>query len=162
MWWKRKYATALASIIGAGSLCSAIPTSAALLPPFFISAVVALGGDQPFAEPGSPPANCWVTEGTGFFYGYLVHNDSDLSKRQYAVYLVTAGHVVREHGAAGQQSIRVRLMRLKLRPGRRNLTFHCRIGSFIPTRKLILRPRPYRYSSLESTDFSHRSFQATN
>jgi hypothetical protein len=42
-------------------------------------------------------------EGTGFFYGYLIHNDdNDQAKRQYAVYLVPAGHVVNDHAASGR------------------------------------------------------------
>jgi hypothetical protein len=49
-------------------------------------------------------------EGTGFFYGYLIHNnDNDQAKRQYAVYLVAAGHVINDHAASGLPSIHIRL-----------------------------------------------------
>jgi hypothetical protein len=75
-------------------------SDAALIPPFYIDCVVALGGMQPVLENGSPvnPARSqWVTEGTGFFYGYLVSNDPDPQKRKYEVYLVTAKHVVEGH-----------------------------------------------------------------
>lgn len=110
----------LAVILGIAAMTAGLSTTtsrAALLPPFFVSAVVALGGDQVIQEPGAPARSRWVTEGTGFFYGYLVHNDDDRTKRQYAVFLVTAGHVLKEHVASGQQSIRVRLDALEATSG---------------------------------------------
>jgi hypothetical protein len=54
-------------------LCVAGAVRAALLPPGFINAVVALGHNQP--NPTGPPT--WVTEASGFFYGYLVKDDPD-------------------------------------------------------------------------------------
>ena len=42
----------------------------------------------------------WVTEGTGFLYGYLTVHDPDPTKRKYEVYLVTNRHVIEQHGAA--------------------------------------------------------------
>jgi len=66
---------------------------AALLPPGFINAVVAIGHNQP--SPTGPPT--WVTEASGFFYGNLVTDDPDEKKRQYEVYLVTNRHVIENH-----------------------------------------------------------------
>jgi len=66
---------------------------AALLPPGFINAVVAIGHNQP----GPVGAPTWVTEASGFFYGSLVTDDPDEKKRQYEVYLVTNRHVVENH-----------------------------------------------------------------
>jgi S1-C subfamily serine protease len=64
------------------------------IPPFFIDSVVALGRID--AKPnGQPPE--WVTEASGFLYGYLVKDDSDLTKRLYEVYLVTNRHVLANH-----------------------------------------------------------------
>lgn len=85
------------------------PSRAALFPPYFISAVVALGTSQTMQEQGKPPITKWVTVGTGFFYGYLVHDDADVAKRKYAVFLVTAGHVVKGFAASGNSKIDVRV-----------------------------------------------------
>jgi len=71
--------------------------NAALLPPGFLNCVVALGTEQQVSENGQSPHPQWQTEGTGFFYGYLVKNDPDPKKRQYEIYLVTAKHVVQGH-----------------------------------------------------------------
>jgi hypothetical protein len=73
------------------------PAKAALIPPFFSDVVVALGVDQVVLEPGQPPQQKWVTEGTGFFYGVPANNDPDPAKRLYSVFMVTAKHVVRDH-----------------------------------------------------------------
>ena len=83
----------------AGLVVTGIPSqaAAALIPPAFLNAVVAIGGDRIVSQPGEPVRTAWQTEGTGFFYGYLVQDDPDATKRQYEVYLVTAGHVVRGH-----------------------------------------------------------------
>jgi S1-C subfamily serine protease len=70
-------------------------SDAASIPPFFIDSVVALGAMLP--DPVNPGRSQWVTEGTGFFYGYLVSNDPDPQKRKCEVYLVTAKHVVQGH-----------------------------------------------------------------
>jgi S1-C subfamily serine protease len=76
-------------------------SDAASIPPFFIDSVVALGAMQPVLDENGNPVNParfeWVTEGTGFFYGYLVSNDPDPKKRKYELYLVTAKHVVKGH-----------------------------------------------------------------
>jgi len=85
------------------------PTQAALLPPYFVSSVVALGSVQTITEPGKPPIGKWVTEGTGFLYGYLVGPDPDIQKRRYAVFLITAGHVVKSHPQTGRNTIGVRV-----------------------------------------------------
>lgn len=80
----------------------------ALLPPYFMTAVVALGGNQTVVEDGISVTK-WVTVGTGFLYGYLVKDDEDASKKMYAVYLVTAGHVIKSLNLTGQKQISVRL-----------------------------------------------------
>jgi len=81
---------------------------AATIPPFFINSVVALGAMQLVSEPGKPPHMQWVTEGTGFFYGYLAKDDPDPTKKQYEVYLATAKHVVQGHPASlGDIAVRV-------------------------------------------------------
>lgn len=81
------------------------PVWAAQVPPGAIDSVAAIGimlpsevkpGDQP-PKPGEQPPLVWHTEGTGFFYGYLVKDDPDPLKRRYEVYLVTARHVVDGH-----------------------------------------------------------------
>jgi hypothetical protein len=59
-----------------------------------INSVVALGVMANTSPPGKPSKLEWVTLGTGFFYGYKVKDDPDPAKRRYAVYLVTAGHVI--------------------------------------------------------------------
>jgi hypothetical protein len=84
---------------------------AALVPPYYFSTVVALRSMQvvPSIEPGKPPTIKWVTEGTGFFYGYLVQDDPDIAKKKYAVFLVTAGHVVKEHPINASKTIGVRV-----------------------------------------------------
>jgi Trypsin-like peptidase domain len=84
---------------------------AALVPPYYFSTVVALGSMQvvPSIEPGKPPTIKWVTEGTGFFYGYLVQDDPDIAKKKYAVFLATAGHVVKEHPTNASKTIGVRV-----------------------------------------------------
>jgi hypothetical protein len=64
--------------------------SAALLPPSFITSVVAIGHN----ERGQDGSLRWVTEGSGFFYGFLVVNDPDPAKRQYQLYVMTNRHVI--------------------------------------------------------------------
>lgn len=60
----------------------------ALLPPFFLDAVVALGiGDD-------PAKRNWI--GTGFLYGALVKK-SDPNNKSYSVFLVTNKHVLGDH-----------------------------------------------------------------
>jgi S1-C subfamily serine protease len=82
------------------SFCLSGNCDAALIPSFFIDSVVALGVMQPVFEnenPVTPARFQWFTEGTGFFYGYLVSDDPDPAKRKYELYLVTAKHVVQGH-----------------------------------------------------------------
>jgi hypothetical protein len=78
---------------------------AALLPPWFVDTVVALGGDQCVLDMAGAQHCTWATEGTGFFYGYLKKDDPDPLKRQYSVYLVTARHVVADH--PGEMHVRL-------------------------------------------------------
>jgi hypothetical protein len=85
------------------------PGQAALLPPYFVSSVVALGSVQTIKEPGKPDVTKWVTEGTGFFFGYLVAPDSDVKKRKYVVFLITVGHVVKQHPITEKMTIGVRI-----------------------------------------------------
>jgi hypothetical protein len=77
----------------------AIRADASLIPSGIEPAVVALGITQQ-PDPSKPAE--WFTEGTGFLYGFLVKGDVDPKKREYEVYLVTAGHVVKEHVAAAK------------------------------------------------------------
>ncbi|HME07629.1 MAG TPA: trypsin-like peptidase domain-containing protein [Bryobacteraceae bacterium] len=78
----------VSAVVGA-----AIGADAALVPPIFVHAVVAIG----HAQTNSSGTPTWVTEGSAFFYGYLIGNDPDPSKRRYEVYLVTNRHVVQGH-----------------------------------------------------------------
>lgn len=103
---------------GTNAICLAIwiivatavyPAKAALLPPFMMDSVVALGTMLNVSPPGQPPNIQWMTLGTGFFYGYKVKDDPDQTKRQYAIYLVTAGHVVSEFRESGHGDLQVRI-----------------------------------------------------
>lgn len=86
------------------------PAKAALLPPFMMDSVVAIGASLNVNPPGQPPKNQWVTLGTSFFYGYKIKDDPDPKKREYAIYLVTAGHVVSEFRAiSGHGDLQVRI-----------------------------------------------------
>jgi hypothetical protein len=102
---------AFVRFFAAAALCMIVSQSkAALLPPYFVSSVVALGSVQTVVvEPGKPPVTKWVTEGTGFFFGYLVQPDADPVKRKYAVFLITAGHVVKQHPFNEKKSIGIRV-----------------------------------------------------
>jgi hypothetical protein len=80
-------------------LCS-VTSRAALIPPQFSDAVVALGSMQLRITPGQPCTVQWFTEGTGFLYGFLTKGDPDPIKRAYEVYLVTNRHVIEEHVAS--------------------------------------------------------------
>ena len=79
-----------ASIAALGSRNS----NAALMPPYFMFCVVALGGPVPEIRDNSLVGYKWSTVGTGFFYGHLTKAEVDPLRRQYKVYLVTAKHVV--------------------------------------------------------------------
>jgi hypothetical protein len=87
----------------------AFPAHAALLPPSMIDSVVALGAMVNTAPPGQPLKIEWATLGTGFFYGYKVKDDPEVTKREYQVYLVTAGHVVSEFKESKQGDLLVRI-----------------------------------------------------
>jgi hypothetical protein len=63
---------------------------AARIPPAWLNAVVAIGHAD--VGPSGPPT--WVTEASGFFYGYLVQDDPDPAKRSYQVFLITNRHVI--------------------------------------------------------------------
>ena len=52
-------------------------------------------------------------------YGYLVHDDVDVTKKTYAVYLITAAHVIKEHFASGRPSMHVRLDAIETSSGSR-------------------------------------------
>jgi hypothetical protein len=98
------------------SIAAAIPilsfvvaAHAALLPPYFLDAVVALGSRQIAVLPSQSSRDEWVNEGTGFFYGYLVGDDPEPAKRKYEVYLVTARHVVQRHLATRVSELVVRV-----------------------------------------------------
>jgi S1-C subfamily serine protease len=65
----------------------------AQIPPFYVDCVVALGRLQPVV--GQPPQ--WVTEASGFLYGYPEDKETDPEKHQYSVYLVTNRHVLANH-----------------------------------------------------------------
>jgi Trypsin-like peptidase domain len=82
---------------------------AALIPPEYSNAVVAIGVLKTTVETGKPPVSEWVTVGTGFFYGAVVKDDPDPKKRLYEIFLVTARHVVEGYlkGNGGDLQIRV-------------------------------------------------------
>jgi len=77
--------------------------SADQVPKQYVSAVVAIGSTQFVPTPGSCSVQ-WVTEGTGFLYGYLVKDDPDPAKREYQVFLVTNRHVIEEHAVTANIS----------------------------------------------------------
>jgi len=82
-------------------LCS--PYRAAVVPPFYIDSVVAIGHDEPV--PGSPGVK-WVPEASGFLYGDFLSKQGD--QNQYAVYLVTNRHVLLDHTAASSSPLSVK------------------------------------------------------
>jgi S1-C subfamily serine protease len=96
-----------------GSVAKANVALSASLPPFFIKTVVALGGEQ-LVQKQKPDGTTqvqmeWVTEGTGFLYGYLTHFDPDATKRKYSVYIVTAKHVIEGHRNVNPNLISIRV-----------------------------------------------------
>jgi S1-C subfamily serine protease len=103
------YRNAIATLIAIITTVAFYPAHAALLPASMIDAVVALGATVNTAQPGQPPKIEWVTLGTGFFYGYKIKDDPDATKREYEVYLVTAGHVVSEFKGSQQGDLLVRI-----------------------------------------------------
>src|ERR1700733_15249687 len=84
-------------------------SDAAQLPPAFADAVVAIGCFGPTSTHGEPLHPAWITEGTGFFYGYLVKEDSYPAKKLYEPYLVPARHVVEEHIQSLHSDLNIRL-----------------------------------------------------
>ena len=77
-------------------ILTTLALSADQIPPFFVDAVAALGRLEA-KVPGQAPE--WVTEASGFLYGYLVKNDPDPAKRSYEAYLVTNRHVLVNHSS---------------------------------------------------------------
>jgi S1-C subfamily serine protease len=75
-----------------------------LSPAFFLNCAVAIGDLATIVAPGAAPHVEWQTFGTGFFYGYLIKDDAEPTKRGYEIYLVTARHVVQD-----RQNLKVRL-----------------------------------------------------
>ncbi len=64
------------------------------IPPFFIDTVAALGRTEVKAAGQNPE---WITEASGFLYGYLIKDDPEPTKRSYEIYLVTNRHVLANH-----------------------------------------------------------------
>lgn len=64
------------------------------LPKAYFDVVVALGRTEknPITQQSK-----WITEASGFLYGYMVQNDPDPTKRKYYVCLVTNRHVLADH-----------------------------------------------------------------
>ena len=60
-----------------------------------MNCVAAIGYRAPGVLNNVPVAEMWHTSGTGFFYGKLIYDDPDQSKRLYSTYLVTAKHVIK-------------------------------------------------------------------
>lgn len=91
---------------------------AAQVPPAFINSVVAIGGLVPdvVAPDGKVLTKKWVTIGTGFFYGHLQKGDPDVSKRFYAVYLVTVKHVVDDWATIKSQSKDTSDLKIRVNP----------------------------------------------
>ncbi len=65
----------------------------AKLPPGWLNNVVAIGHTDKKPDRSST----WFTEGSGFFYGYLVKHGPDPTKQGYDVYLITNRHVIANH-----------------------------------------------------------------
>lgn len=93
---RSKIVSMKAQVVLAAIAFTSTLVNATQVPPYFPDAVVALGSARPLVS-GPPCAVQWVTEGTGFLYGYLVKGDPDPTKRMYAVYLVTNRHVIEDH-----------------------------------------------------------------
>ena len=70
--------------------------AAALIPPFFLDCVVAIGRYDVQFDSAGKPAPKWVTEASGFFYGEFVSKVDDKTSN-YRVFLVTNGHVIQNH-----------------------------------------------------------------
>ncbi len=98
-----------AALIVTASMCSS--AKAALIPPEYLDCVVAIGTtvNQSINNPDGSmrTEQVWATEGTGFLYSYLVHDDVDASKKLYRIYLVTAAHVITNHPVNSELDVRV-------------------------------------------------------
>lgn len=100
-------------------LINTSPVNAALLPSAELDAVVSIGFLQTQSvEVGDKVVKItsWATSGTGFLYGWLINNDSDPTKRQYKIFLVTAKHVIKDYPLADAVHIRVNSKNPKLAP----------------------------------------------
>ena len=80
--------------LGTAALLWTTQANSALVPPLFAYCVVAIGGTVYDIQDGKRVNPRWIAAGTGFFYGKLVREGKDISKRNYDVYLVTAKHVI--------------------------------------------------------------------
>jgi hypothetical protein len=77
-------------------LCLTPSFHAALLPPWFVDCVVAIGRKE--INPVTHQPGQWIPEASGFLYGRFVAKKSD-TENTYALYLVTNRHVIEEHAA---------------------------------------------------------------
>jgi S1-C subfamily serine protease len=83
------------------------PFHAALIPPFFLDCVVALGRKDRVSAPPPPPGvqaapplyGPWIFEASGFLYGKFIKKH-DEQNNEYHLYLVTNRHVIQEHEEA--------------------------------------------------------------
>jgi len=90
---------------------------AALVPRYFLDAVVALGNETlRQTSPLQPPKLEWGTVGTGFFYAYLTKDDPDPAKRGFRIFLVTAKHVIEEYRKAQKDNPTLPDIRVRVNP----------------------------------------------
>jgi len=85
------------------SVAGGFSATAALVPPFFLDCVVAIGHDEPQIDGTGRPVVKWVTEASGFFYGDFASKVDDKTNN-YRIFLVTNKHVIQNHS---QITIRV-------------------------------------------------------
>ena len=78
-----------------------------LIPPLFIDCVAAIGNMRPKLE-GLPDALEWANLRCRFLLYATNSDEEDMSKRRYAVFLVTAKHVITAH-IDSQTDTRIRL-----------------------------------------------------
>jgi Trypsin-like peptidase domain len=98
-----------ALLIVFGVACARYPVSAnaALLPSQFLDCVVAIGINVPVK--GQPSRTEFRVVATGFFYGFLIKEDSDPKKRLYETYLITAKHVIDDFRANKLEEFYIRV-----------------------------------------------------
>jgi hypothetical protein len=77
-------------------LCLTPSFHAALLPPWFVDCVVAIGRKD--INPITHQPGPWIPEASGFLYGRFLAKKSD-TENTYALYLVTNRHVIEDHAA---------------------------------------------------------------